>query len=204
MPRNARRPRKRTDDHPLLDVLAEQGLLGNVPEKWHPMLEGWRFRWNTRGWRFLGRTHPGLCVIEVRAALRPFAEELADVLLHEVAHALHVERWVEDGRAERVPHPTAGMGLAINWPHNFEGHGLEWRYLAVKIGARPESCAERSQMPKQVIEALDAGKRVVAQCTRCGQELRRQRALPKRNLYTHRGCGGVYEPTGKKPRKVAR
>lgn len=89
------------------ELMSEHGLLD----------EGWTFRIsNTK--RFVGRCFYQRKIIEYsKWFLESPPEEIRDVLLHEIAHAL------------------AGSAA---------GHGPEWKVVAARIGARPERCTNRA------------------------------------------------------------
>lgn len=82
-------------------------------------------------------------------------ERLRTTLVHEYAHLLAVARH--------------GRGAA--------GHGVHWRAAMLELGASPEvrhRFEVQRNRPRQIVAYL---------CRKCGQELRRNRRLPKRRKY---------------------
>ncbi len=100
--------------------------------------------------------------------------ELRETLLHEVAHA--------------CDHLTQSVLRRMCRRKRF-AHGPSWRAWAVALGVEP-SCRGASD----AVRALHQSRiKVVAMCTRCGEEIRRVRRLPRGARYLHLRCGGVLD-----------
>lgn len=84
--------------------------------KYLPPEQEWKFKWN-RSMKFLGRCNHTRKIIflSYRWALACELEETIDTILHEIAHAL-------------TPYDSCPTG-----------HGPEWKKVAIKLGAKPES-----------------------------------------------------------------
>lgn len=86
--------------------------------------KGWRFQWNTTSKRHAGWSKPRTRRIEVAEWVLELDwpwEEVRDVVLHEVAHAIV---WRDGGLAS--------------------SHGPEWKRVAERIGADPTRCYDGS------------------------------------------------------------
>lgn len=83
-------------------------------------------------------------------------EQVTDTILHEIAHI--------------IAGPKAG-------------HGTEWKRVAARIGATPQTCTKA--LPPEAYKYQ-------AECTRCGHVtgFSRMTARWRMEVFTHKGCGG--------------
>jgi predicted SprT family Zn-dependent metalloprotease len=130
-------------------TLAQYGLLQ----------QGWEFKLsngiNQVGWCWWSKK---VIAISKRYIDNSPREELRDVLLHEVAHALQP--------AERI---------LTRRGYRFDIHGPKWKAKAREVGARPNRCTEFA-----VIDAENY--RWLISCPSCGRSWKRHRL--KRMMHT--------------------
>lgn len=101
------------------------------------------------------------------------SDELRATLLHEVAHACdHLTR-----------------GALRRWRSPRCDHGPSWRAWACALGVEP-SYRGASENVRALYQRRA---KIVAACTRCGEEIRRLRRLPRGVQYLHLRCGGALE-----------
>jgi predicted SprT family Zn-dependent metalloprotease len=131
---------------------------------------------NNRITRSLGRVKVSRATrlptaIELSGQLVKLGEpaEIVAVFLHEVAHlAADVQ--------------LAGSG------HREAPHGSTWSRFARALGV-PASASTTTSYT-----AGGANLKTVAVCSACGYELQKARRLNRRRTYTHKRCGGTFDP----------
>lgn len=134
-----------------MDLLHAQ-VLAEQLMKQHGLIEkGWVFRFD-RGLKRFGVCKYGRKVVGLSRHLTLLNERhnVEDVILHEIAHAL------------------VGPG---------KGHGMEWKMMCMKIGARPVRCysSDRVTTPKLKYHA---------KCGGCGKEFQKARLHKKFTKYS--------------------
>ena len=121
-------------------------------------LHDWTFRFD-RAYRRLGccrYAKKEICLSE-NFAIKGSDEDITDTILHEIAHAL------------------VGMG---------HGHGIVWRRMAEKIGAKPNRCA--------YVRGLDEDTaKYKATCPNCGAVHHRYK-MSRKLMTTRISCGICY------------
>lgn len=126
-------------------------------------------RATTRLGSYVANGRKPLCI---RLQFAQSEAELRATLLHEVAHA--------------CDHLTQSALGRICRRKRFD-HGPSWRAWAMALGVEPSY-----RGASETVSALHQRRiKVVAACTRCGEEIRRVRRLPRGVRYLHLRCGGV-------------
>lgn len=125
--------------------------------------KGWVFSWD-RASRRAGACFyhtKRISLSRVLFSIEANLSEAHDTVLHEIAHAL------------------AGRGA---------GHGLKWRLMAEKVGARPERC-----------HSLQSPEAVVMGVCGCGPKFERMRMPGKRQRLMCRSCETIITWHRRKP-----
>lgn len=132
---------------------------------------------NNRLTRSLGRVKlnrvTGPTAIELAGQMVRMGErsEIIEVFLHEVAHLAADFLLIARGRGESA-------------------HGPTWCRFARALGVPAKATMKTSYRA----EVCERQLKTVAVCASCGFELKKARRLNRRRNYTHRGCGGRFDP----------
>jgi predicted SprT family Zn-dependent metalloprotease len=130
---------------------------------------------NNRLTRSLGRvkvsraTGPKAIELSGQLVARGEASEIVAVFLHEVAHLAAGFLQLPTGRWESA-------------------HGYIWQGFARALGVSTSASAETSYTVER------PGLKTVAICSACGFELQKTRRLNRRRTYSHKRCGGTFNP----------
>ncbi|PLX89295.1 MAG: hypothetical protein C0619_11545 [Desulfuromonas sp.] len=117
---------------------------------------------------YVSRAGQPIC-IRLQFAQEP--QTLRDTFLHELAHLCdHLSN--QPGKRYR------------------KAHGSGWTRWAEQLGLDGKVRGRSDVLSRLAKERL----KTVAVCRTCGAELQRLRRLSRRYQYTHRHCGGVFEP----------
>ena len=93
-----------------------------------------------------------------------------------------------DQMRETLAHEVAHIIAGIN-----AGHDWTWKSIARGLGHSGERCATIEAAERIGITRKEQAVRIVARCSKCDHEIIRARALPRKRIYGHRGCGGRFE-----------
>ena len=115
--------------------------------KKHGLIEkGWSFEYDNAVKRFgVCRFRPKVIGLSRKLVLLNDVEKVEDTILHEIAHAI------------------AGHKA---------GHGIEWKNVCVRIGAKPERCYDTSKTNNVELKYH-------AKCGACGKEYQKSRLVKK-------------------------
>ena len=113
----------------------------------HGLLDkGWRFRYDNAVKRFgVCMFKPKVIGLSSKLTLLNDREKVKDTILHEIAHAI------------------AGFKA---------GHGIEWKIVCERIGAKPERCYDTN-------ETNNVELKYYAKCGACGKDYQKARLVIK-------------------------
>jgi predicted SprT family Zn-dependent metalloprotease len=125
-----------------MELLHTQVLAESLMKKHGIWEQGWRFQFD-RGLRRFGCCMYGRKIISLSRHLVELnnREDVQDVILHEIAHAI------------------AGFNA---------GHGMAWKLVCIRIGARPERCYDSQKVERPKLKYY-------AKCGGCGREHQKAR-----------------------------
>lgn len=98
----------------------------------------------------------------------------------------------EEAVLETLTHEFAHLLAVVRHGQKGAGHGEPWKQAMLDLGAKPtvRHC--------YAVQRNAVRQKVVYRCTRCGALIERNRRLPKKRRYMHRGCGGDIRLAGVK------
>jgi len=159
------------DFHPLKGLIQDACMINGL-SCWDALIR-WRVTQNPRP-----RRRAGLCKIyqreiELHSTLfkAERRQELEETLLHELAHV--IDHLVFKGR----------------------GHGRTWKEVMRALELEPTRCHSLDFLQEDhQVQAVACRRRseVDYLCEKCKFVWTRSRSLPRRRIYSHRNCGGIF------------
>jgi hypothetical protein len=112
-----------------------------------------------RGWTFKvdkAKSRHGLCSyknkrlsITQERIKYDSKEDVVNTIRHEIAHALHYEQYVDEGRKEDF---FARRFTGRKWVRKVRPHGVEWKRIASKVGVKNPGSRSKGNAQKMEIQ----------------------------------------------------